>query len=261
MIMRNNALTIACDAARTAGQAIMRIAQEHYQEAQKEADRRVLTLADLEADRILRETLTTAFPEDGWLSEESRTDTCRLEASCVWIVDPLDGTREFVMHNPEFVVSVARVQDGTPVVAVIYNPTTGDLYCAARGRGSQLNGEMVTCRDLTEQQAVVDVSRSDIAKGRFAGYENQLTLNPCGSIAFKLARVAAGVTDATLSVTPKNEWDIAAGVLLVTEAGGKVTDLAGQPYGFNQADTLVNGVVAASQPAYDVVWQAVEGMR
>ena len=86
-------------------------------------------------------------------------------------------------------------------------------------------------------------------------------MNPCGSIAFKLARVAAGATDATLSVTPKNEWDIAAGVLLVTEAGGKVTDLEGRPYCFNQADTLVNGVVAASQPAYDVVWDAVEGMR
>ena len=259
--MENEALRIACDAARTAGQAIMRIAKEHYQEAEVEADRKVLTLADLEADRILRETLTAAFPEDGWLSEETRSDASRLQASMVWIVDPLDGTREFVMHNPEFVVSVARVRDGKPILAVIYNPTTEDLYAAAQGQGTTLNGESVTCYDLAGTQATVDVSRSDIKKGFFADYEDKLSLNPCGSIAFKLARVAAGAVDATLSVTPKNEWDIAAGVLLVTEAGGKVTDLDGKPYCFNQEDTLVNGVVAASKPAYDIVWQVVEGMR
>ena len=105
---------------------------------------------------------------------------------------------------------------------------------------------------------LVEVSRSDIGKGRFRGYEGDLELRPCGSIALKLARLAAGESDSALSVTPKNEWDIAAGVLLVKEAGGIVTDLAGNNYAFNQEDTLVNGVIAASRSVYPTIKILVE---
>ena len=103
----------------------------------------------------------------------------------------------------------------------------------------------------------MEVSRSDIEKNRFAGYESYLDLHPCGSIAYKLARLAVGKADSTLSVTPKNEWDIAAGVLLVTEGGGTVTDLAGQAHRFNQRDTLLNGVIAASSAAHKIVREIV----
>lgn len=249
--MLENELNVVKQAVKEAGRAIVRIADEHYQVGAERADRRVVTEADLEADRILRERLTGAFPDYGWLSEETKQDKHRFETDRTWIVDPMDGTREFVMRNPEYVVSVALVEQGDPVLGVIYNPLSRDLYAALRGKGTTLNGQPVSCDHELVGKPKVEVSRSDIEKGRFSQYEADLALLPCGSIAYKLARLAAGRADATLSVTPKNEWDIAAGVILVREAGGRVTDLAGLPYVFNQADTLVNGVIAATEAAYE----------
>lgn len=236
---------------RQAGEAIVRIADEHYKTAATQADRTVVTKADIEADRILREALTASFADYGWLSEETREDARRFSCRRVWIVDPMDGTREFVLKIPEFAVSVALVEDGHPILGVIYNPLSKDLYEAVRGGRTRLNGQPVRCEHKLGEKPLVEVSRSDIEKGRFTAFEADLNLRPCGSIAYKLARLAAGNVDSTLSVTPKNEWDIAAGVILVTEAGGRVTDLAGQSYVFNQKDTLVNGVLAATGVAYD----------
>ena len=244
-------LDVVKAAVRQAGEAIVRIADEHYKTAAKQADRTVVTKADIEADRILQEALGGAFPEYGWLSEETRDDERRFACRRVWIVDPMDGTREFVLKIPEFVVSVALVEDGHPILGVIYNPLNKDLYEAVRGGRTRLNGQAVRCEHNPEDKLLVEVSRSDIEKGRFAAFEGDLNLHPCGSIAYKLARLASGKADSTLSVTPKNEWDIAAGIVLVTEAGGRVTDLAGQAYVFNQKDTLVNGVVAATCESYE----------
>ncbi len=255
--MSERELSVAKQAAREAGAAILRIADEHYRIAAKQADRTVVTLADVEADRILQEHLRRGFPEYGWLSEEARDDATRLEKDRVWIVDSMDGTREFVMKVPEFAVSIALAESGRPVLAVIYNPRTDDLYEAVRGEGARRNDQVVRCEHALEGKPKVEVSRSDIEKNRFAGYEAHLELRPMGSIAWKLARLSGGQADATLSITPKNEWDIAAGVLLVTEAGGRVTDLTGRPHEFNRRDTLLNGVVAASAQAYDEVSRAV----
>jgi len=243
-----------------AGTAIERIAAEHYQEALSQADRTVLTKADLEADRILRETLIGEFPQYGWLSEETKDDEKRLRCQRVWIVDPMDGTREFVMKTPEYVVSVALVEQGEGVLGVIYNPVTHELYEAVAGQGAKFNGRDIKSNHEIGSKPRVEVSRSDIEKGRFASYESELALYPCGSIAYKLARVAAGQSDSTLSVTPKNEWDVAAGTVLVAEAGGIATDLDGIPYTFNQPKTLVNGVIAASQSVYPLVKGRVDAV-
>ncbi len=240
-----------------AAEAIMQIAKESYKTA-RQVDRTVLTTADLESDRILKDILLGEFGDYGWLSEETSDDQSRLEADRVWIVDPIDGTREFVMHNPEFVVSVALVEHGHPVLGVIYNPSTDDCYEAVTGCGTKLNGRPIFSKHVFEGKPKVEVSRSDIEKGRFAAFDGLIDLRPCGSIAYKMARLAAGETDATVSVTPKNEWDIAAGVILITEAGGRVTDLSGKPYLFNQQDTLVNGVIAASNQAYDRICSIID---
>ena len=244
-------------AVRKAAEAIMRIAEESYKTA-RQADRTVLTTADLESDRILKEVLLGEFGDYGWLSEETADDRSRLEADRVWIVDPMDGTREFVMHNPEFVVSVALVEHGHPVLGVIYDPSTDDCYEAVTGCGAKLNGRTILSDHVFDGKLKVEVSRSDIEKGLFAAFDGLVDLLPCGSIAYKMARLAAGKADATLSVTPKSEWDIAAGVILITEAGGRVTDLSGQPHLFNQRNTRVNGVVAASNQAYDGIRSIID---
>jgi myo-inositol-1(or 4)-monophosphatase len=255
--MLERELSVVKQAACEAGAAILRIADEHYQKAAQQADRTVVTKADIEADHILQKHLRTAFPDYGWLSEETKDDPTRLQRQRVWIVDPMDGTREFVMHVPEFVVSVALADKGQIILGVILNPRSGDLFEAVRGEGTRLNDRPVRCDHELDGKPKVEVSRSDIERNRFAGYEPYIELRPMGSIAYKLARLAAGKSDSILSVTPKNEWDIAAGVCLVTEAGGRVTDLAGEPHRFNEPNTLLNGVIAASTGAYDTISQAV----
>jgi myo-inositol-1(or 4)-monophosphatase len=248
--MLESELKVIKQAVQEAGEAILRIGNEHYQEAVKQADRTVVTKADIEADQILQSHLRKGFPDYGWLSEETKDDNSRLNKDRVWIVDPIDGTREFVMKIPEYVVSIALAEKGKIILGVIYNPCTGELYEAVHNGGTKLNGEQVYCDHKLDSKPKVEVSRSDMEKSRFAGYERYVELRPVGSIAGKLARLAAGLSDAILSVTPKNEWDIAAGVLLVAEAGGEVTDLAGQIHRFNRVDTLQNGVVAATGEAY-----------
>ena len=132
-------------AVREAGETILRVADEHYKVAARQADRTVVTKADIEADRILQNHLREGFPDYGWLSEETKDDASRFQRDRVWIVDPMDGTREFVMKVPEFVVSVALAEKGQILLGVIYNPCTGELYEAVRSGGTKLDGKRVYC--------------------------------------------------------------------------------------------------------------------
>ena len=241
-------LDVAIDAAKEAAAAIQRIKREGFDVAEKQGLGPVTT-ADLEANRILKERLLGAFPADGWLSEETVDDAKRLKCKRVWIVDPLDGTREFVKGIPEYCVSVALVDEEKPVVGVIVNPSTGVVYSAALGEGAFADGEAIHV--LEEEQSPIEVaaSRSEIGRGTWKPFEERLTLRPAGSAAFKLVLVAAGIVDASFTSAERNEWDIAAGVIIVHEAGGVTMDLARNPYRFNQTDPLKKGVFASSQAA------------
>lgn len=243
---------IVQSAIREAGQAVWRMAQEGFETAQK-ANLDPVTTADLEANRILREILSGHFPAYGWLSEETRDDPTRLTKDRVWIVDPIDGTKEFVTRIPEFAVSVALVEQGSPVVSAIYNPAVDELYTSVRGQGTWCNGARTKAEHPLSTRPVILASRSEIKRGEFKPFEAKAEIRPVGSIAYKLALIAAGQADATFSLGPKNEWDIAAGVLLVQEAQGKVTDQTGHPFLFNQPQTLVNGIVATTAQAYEAI--------
>ena len=240
-----------------AGQAIFQMAAEGFETAYK-ANEDPVTTADLKADSILREGLTKDFPGTGWLSEETRDDYSRLDKELVWVVDPIDGTKEFVSGIPEYAVSVALVEYGLPVLAVVYNPATEELFAAANGQGAWLNGEAINAEHTLTAKPVLLASRSEIRRGEFEPFEPFAEIRPCGSIAYKLALVAAGMADATFSLGPKNEWDIAAGVLLVSEAGGNVTNPSGAPFTFNQRSTLVDGIVATTKHALRPVKMLIE---
>jgi myo-inositol-1(or 4)-monophosphatase len=204
-----------------------------------------LTDADLAADRLLRQRLLALLPEAGWLSEETVDQPDRLDKELVWVVDPLDGTKEFVLGIPEFTVSVALVERGKPLLAVIYNPPTGELYHAYRGQGLTFNGRAQGTSPRRELAgAAIDASRSERKRGEFEPFEEALAIRTVGSIAYKLARVAAGQADATWSRGPKNEWDICAGALLVQEGGGRCVDLEDRPFTFNRPWPKVNGIIA-----------------
>lgn len=229
---------------RQAGHTIRNFYQNAYDVQEKSPDNPV-TEADLAADALLRRELLALLPQAGWLSEETADSPARLEKSLVWVVDPLDGTKEFVYGIPEFTVSVALVADGAPHLGVIYNPITEELFAAEHGRGLTLNGQPVKVSPRTQlQNALIEASRSERKRGEFAPFESLVELKTMGSIAYKLARTAAGLADATWSRGPKHEWDICAGVLLVQEAGGRCVDLDDQPFVFNKSWPKVNGVIA-----------------
>jgi len=250
-------LEVVKESVRQAGQAVFRIAQDGFETAYKQ-NKDPVTTADLEADRILKTALLGHYPQSGWLSEETVDDPSRLQREWVWIVDPIDGTKEFVTGIPEYAVSVALSRAGTPVAAAIYNPAADKLFTAISGHGVWLNDRPITVKNSISNPPVILASRSEVKRGQFKPFEQHAKIQPCGSIAYKLALVAAGLADATFSLGPKNEWDIAAGVLMVSEAGGKVASVDNQPFTFNREQTLVNGIVATSACAERPIRDMIE---
>lgn len=215
-------------------------------EHRKKAGGSPVTEADLAVDRVLQEALLTDS-EEGWLSEETRDDRTRLERRRVWVVDPLDGTKEFVQGIPEWCVSVGLVEQGKPVAGGILNPTADLLVLGSRETGVTANGEPCRVSAATDLSAsTVLASRSEVARGEWVRFQDQgLRIVPTGSVAWKLARVAAGLADATWTLVPKNEWDVAAGTALVLAAEGAVyTPGDGEPPRFNRPDTRLPGLVA-----------------
>ncbi|HEX7182447.1 MAG TPA: 3'(2'),5'-bisphosphate nucleotidase CysQ [Thermoanaerobaculia bacterium] len=204
-----------------------------------------VTEADTAVDTLLRRLL----PRDGegWLSEETEDDLSRLEKSRVWVVDPLDGTREFVEGIPEWSVSVALVIDGEPMAGGICNPATGETIVGARGMGVTLNGRPTRVSGRPGLRgATVVASRSEVKRKEWEGYQDDLfTIRPTGSVAYKLGLVAAGMVDATWTLTPKHEWDVAAGVALVLAAGGSIVTASPDEARFNRRKPKLSRLLAA----------------
>jgi myo-inositol-1(or 4)-monophosphatase len=248
---------VAVRAAREAGAIVGRYYASGVRVREKGPDNPV-TKADLEANTRIRTLVAEAFPEDGWLSEETADSTERLGRRRVWIVDPLDGTKEFIERIPEFCVCIALVEAGRPVVAVSYNPAADRLYLAARGEGTTVNGAPAhVSRTARVADAVVLASRSEDKRGEWDPFKGRMRVQLTGSVAFKLAELATGAGDATFTLTPKNEWDICAGTLLVEEAGGTVTDLAGAPLVFNQPKTLRPGMIASNGVLHEALCRVI----
>jgi myo-inositol-1(or 4)-monophosphatase len=218
-------------------------------EVHTKKDRSPVTTADLEVNRILQEMQRGHFPEDGWLSEESPDDPARLERTRVWVIDPIDGTKAYVNRLPEYCISVALVEQGRPMLAAIYNPSTDELFTAVRGQGLYLNGEAVPPHPVDDAAALVMVSPWEFRSGRWAGLDGLVQCRPMFSIANALALVAAGRIHATITIEGQNEWDLAAGVLLIEESGGTVADAAGNPLTFNQKIPRFHGAIAVAATA------------
>jgi len=210
-----------------------------------------VTEADRAADAILRKELLREG--EGWLSEESVDDLSRLQKSRVWVVDPLDGTREFVAGIPEYCISVAMVEDGVPVAGGICNPASNEVFLGSIGSGITYNGKPAR----PSQRAALDgslllASRSEMKRGEWKRFETTgFKIRPMGSVAYKLALVSAGLADATFTLTPKNEWDVAAGAALVQSAGGYVGTLDHKPLRCNNRNPLLSGLVACGPAMKD----------
>lgn len=257
----DNLLQETIEITKAAGDAIMAFYRSSFDVLDKKPDNPV-TDADFAADKLLKERLLALLPQSGWLSEETVDSPERLDKQRVWVVDPLDGTKEFVMGIPEFAISVALVEDGQPILGVIHNPPTAEIFSVTKGSGLFLNDEPISASTRMQLQgARVDASRSERRRGEFEPFETMVELKTMGSIAYKLARVAAGHCDATWSRGPKNEWDICAGVLMVEEVNGRCVDLDNQRFTFNRPNTLVNGIIADNGHLHDQITRALAPHR
>jgi myo-inositol-1(or 4)-monophosphatase len=217
-----------------------------------------VTEADRAVDAALRQNLLR--DDEGWLSEESADDLSRLDKQRVWVVDPLDGTREFVMGLPEFCVSIGFVENGRPVAGGIYNPATQETFLGAIDTGVLYNGQPSRpSQRTTLDGALILASRSEVKRGEWKQFEKgPFKVQAMGSVAYKLALVSAGLADVTFTLIPKNEWDVVAGAALVQSAGGFVSTLERTSLTANRRDPLLSGLLASGPFLKDKLLALVE---
>lgn len=197
---------------------------------------------DLEVDALLRERLGALDPHAGWLSEETPDGRARLACERVWVVDPIDGTRDYLRRRPGWAVSVALVERGRVVIGVLDAPARGERWWAAAGQGAWRNGVRLQAAARTglagarvPSEALPRADRDLVAVAR------------PNSIALRIAMVAAGEADLVATLRWGNEWDLAAAALIAAEAGAAVSDALGAALAFNQPDARAFGVLACAQ--------------
>ncbi|HLI62107.1 MAG TPA: 3'(2'),5'-bisphosphate nucleotidase CysQ [Terriglobales bacterium] len=219
--------------------------------------RNVVTEVDRALSQVLRKALLR--PGEGWLSEEDPDDRTRLSKEVVWIVDPLDGTREFVDGIPEWCISVGLTVAGAAVAGGIFNPATGEQFVGGLHSGVTRNGRRTQPTQKTRLAcAQVLASRQEYSRGEWTKFEGkEFSIRATGSIAYKLALVSAGLADATWTLFPKHEWDVAAGVALANSAGCRVCCTQNAELLFNQNRPLLPGLVASSSGIWEQVLQLV----
>jgi myo-inositol-1(or 4)-monophosphatase len=217
--------------------------------AVQKADLSPVTAVDLAVNEFLSRELAALLPGSAWLSEESEDDRVRLEAAFVWIVDPIDGTKQLVAGIPEVAISIGLVASGRVVAAAVANPMTGEAGVWVDGAPPAFAGLERRPLPSSLETALAIVSRSEAAEGALVGLESVVgSIRPVGSVAYKLLRVAAGTDALTFSVRPKSEWDVCAGVGLIRASGGCYLRLDGKPAVFNQDDPRIpSGAVAGPE--------------
>jgi len=242
-------LSIARRAALDAGQIIAK----YYTQALKptyKVNNSPVTRADRDSNDIIKSILRKTFPNDGWLSEEDVDDMTRFEKKRVWIVDPLDGTRDFIRKTPEFAVAIALVENHKPVLGVIYNPITKELFTAVTGQSAFCNNQKIHVAKTEglakKTKTRLLISLSENRRGEWDRFKTFFDVIPTGGCAYKMAKIARGDADGAFTLSPKSEWDVCAGELVIQEAGGIVTYVDATPIRYNQPSTIMDGLVYCS---------------
>ena len=214
----------------------------------KKPDGSEVSEADLAVDASLKLDLTTRRKDYGWLSEESPDDRSRLKHSRVWIIDPIDGTSAFLRDIPEWTVSAALVEDGVPVLGVVYNPAKEEFFHAMRGHGAFLNDERIHASGKSTLEGAKMIASGGLFRKKI--WEDpwpEVTAEWVNSVAYRLALVACGKGDATISLTAKAEWDLAAAAVIMDEAGGITTDHRGNTHIYNRESPKFPSLVASGK--------------
>jgi myo-inositol-1(or 4)-monophosphatase len=249
---------LAKEAAIEAGKVIMKYFQTSSYDIKEKSINNPVTTADYEANQIIEEIL---FKEDsgyGWLSEETVDSDIRLKKDYVWVVDPIDGTKEFIEGIPQFSISIGLVELGKPILGVIYNPAKNELFSAVNNGGAELNGKSIKCLQGNQNLSLL-VSRSEVKRGMWDRYQEYCNkIEPVGSVAYKLGLIAAGRADIFATLQPKNEWDICAGHCIINESGGSLVDLFGNSRTYNLKNTKIEpGLIAGSLAYFESVFKII----
>ena len=258
-------LDVAVDLARTAGAAILEQYKGPLDIEQKnfDDDSEPVTQADRIANELIVTRLQRDFPHDGILAEESVDTSRRLDKTRVWMVDPLDGTNGFIAGNGDFAVQIGLSEQGEPIVAVVYQPSTGVLYSAVRGEGTwigrpQLEPEKahVSNKKILHEMRLAASrshrsSRMNKVVQRF-GFREEVQR---GSVGIKVGLLVEQQCDVYIHLSPRTkQWDTCAPQLILTEAGGRMTDLFGEPLNYNVPDVQNrNGLVATNGGSLDQI--------
>jgi myo-inositol-1(or 4)-monophosphatase len=215
-----------------------------------------VTDADLAVDALIKQRLMEARPDYGWLSEETADDPARLDKDTLFIVDPIDGTRSYMAGKPWWVISIAVVRGGAPVAGVIFAPTQDETYAAALGGGASLNGAPIAASRRVELEDCAMLGEAGMF-GHPAWKQPwpPMRLASRNATAYRLALVAAGAFDATLTLAPKAEWDVAAGDLIAREAGAEVVDHKGRSFTYNRPIPWQASLLAAPAPLAALILQ------
>ncbi len=256
-------LRVALDLAREAGAAILEFYGGPLQVEQKIGfdDREPVTQADRVANELIVKALRKEFPKDGILAEESVDTAHRLDKRRVWMIDPLDGTNGFIDGNGDFAVQIGLAQDGRCVLGVVHQPITGVLYHAVRGQGTSIirpdrNPEQATVSDQKELSLMrLAASRShrsprmDKVVKAFRVKEEIRR----GSVGIKVGLIIERQCDLYVHLSPRTkQWDTCAPEIILTEAGGLLTDLFGRPLKYNSPEVQNrNGIIASNGAAHD----------
>lgn len=250
-----------------AGEEVMSFYNKDYQIKDKGNDSPV-TEADLASEKIILKGLSKH--DYGVLSEETEDDKARLKKERVWIIDPLDGTKDFINKTGDFTIMIALVEKSRPILGVVYQPAKDILYYAIEGKGAY--------GQIKDQGAKkINVSKvSDVSKARFLGSRfhksemetrvakefNITRIIPCGSIGLKAVLIASDRAD--INLNPSNhpqEYDICAADIILHEAGGRLTDLKGKRYKYNQDDPHIHGYVASNGIIHDQIINYLENYK
>jgi myo-inositol-1(or 4)-monophosphatase len=248
--------TLLFDSVREAGAIALQLVKQGVRHWNK-PDGSVVTEADLQIDSFLKQRLHGARPHYGWLSEESPDTPARLICERLWVLDPIDGTNSFVNGTDGWCIGVALVENGRPVLSALFRPAIDEFFWAAVGSGAYCNRALLVPRDAqTLQNAEL------LGTGRAAKILMQQGVNgmvaPHIPLLLRLAFVASGRADIALSYGNKNDWDLAAGDLLMQESGAKLTDLDGHQMIYNRPQPWQNGMVAAGVERHRAVLAQLE---